>query len=105
MSNKNWLRFIFISIAIFNIGDAVISWILISNGIGNELNYVPRLLMEQGPWAFFFVKIGVISGVLILAYYRLKDYIDTKFLWVFGIIAILMFLLVMWLTCLLLIFS
>jgi hypothetical protein len=64
-------RFILI-IAVLNVLDAVFTWILLSKGWAYEANPVVNMLLEQGPLAFFFVKIGAVSGVLMYMFFRLS---------------------------------
>jgi hypothetical protein len=77
-----------LAIAVLNILDATLTWILISQNWAHEANPVPRILLTQGPLAFFLVKIGVVSGVLLYMSLRLTPKIAFKYFYVVLLILI-----------------
>lgn len=64
-------RALLVAMFFLNIADAVLTWIVVPSGRAVEMNPVAAWLMTHGGAVFLSVKIGAVSAVLVLAWFRL----------------------------------
>jgi hypothetical protein len=89
MKSKRQVGLLLLAIFLFNIADAICTWIAVPGGAAYEINPVGEWLLNQGSFAFFGVKVGVVSLALLLAYLRIES--DSRiYIKVFKIVTIVM---------------
>jgi len=56
-----------------NILDAIVTLLVVPSGLAEEVNLLPKVLLDAGPVLFLLVKIGGVTAALVWAWWRLRS--------------------------------